>query len=833
MKKGIIVLFLSLILVTLVACSNNGLIIEGSETLEIGYNEEYEVYLGNEKIAKEDLLWTVSDRNVLVVNEGVLIPLKEGTCDIIAVLKSNGSVVGKKTVDVVDAIIKSVSIKSTEGSVLYLEKDNFLNLEYTINPSDVAVNPIWSSSDESIATVDQDGLVEPVSKGNVTITCQCGKAIGTIDITVKENITEIICSLPNHLVEGQGIELNFNIDDPVITIKDDSNNEYSEMIGNVLFAKKAGTVKFSVKSKSLPSLNKVFEIEVKENAFNSISVLNPIKSKDVNDILEKLSDTQKIGQFALAYTRATDLKEDTDGVYYTDAYSKQLGKVYVNDIWGGREFGNFGISGVNSREPLDSLAYFQSMAKYNSQIGGFVMMSDYTAENITILTKAISNKGQGKLSKEDFYNYHSNYAKELKEFGVNFFFTYGYNSNDDSYDSYSNDLVTNNYYSQILTKAYADNGIMAGFTFYSCGDREKDKNTLIQMVNNNVELIGITENPAKFDGNYTLIQYLRNTLNYKGLIYFDIDFYDYVVTETNYAMIPVEEIKPVDQATLIANALIDAINQGADLFYAPAYINYSSYYEGNNNPLLFEIYDKIIEAYKNKTINNDAVNSALNRMISKKIKYGIIDGENIVPEEISDYSKYNKFSEGLYKTTYDITPEYQALDKNKKTVIFSSTFRQYSSSYSRVDFDFGKNMESTLKSSGFEDVKLNNNLTKSIEDEFASLTSDDQVIILIQNSQYSYNYEDTRVKIDKQTGQPVIDPDTGEVVYEKYTVYKNFMWYDKVYELYNRGVTNITIVVLNDIVIANNMPYIKNRICANYNYTQDFKALTDLVVDGK
>lgn len=47
---------------------------------------------------------------------------------------------------------------------------------------DVSVS--WSSSDESVATVDDDGVVEGVEEGTAEITAEAGSASATADVTV-------------------------------------------------------------------------------------------------------------------------------------------------------------------------------------------------------------------------------------------------------------------------------------------------------------------------------------------------------------------------------------------------------------------------------------------------------------------------------------------------------------------------------------------------------------------------------------------------------------------------------------------------------------------------
>ena len=111
MKKCISMIIIFLLLMTFVACeSDKGLRIEGLQELELGYTENYKVFLGNEEVNPDDLYWTISDRTVLLCNDNEIIPLKEGTCDITAVLKTDGEKVAKLTVNVIDAKVKKIEI---------------------------------------------------------------------------------------------------------------------------------------------------------------------------------------------------------------------------------------------------------------------------------------------------------------------------------------------------------------------------------------------------------------------------------------------------------------------------------------------------------------------------------------------------------------------------------------------------------------------------------------------------------------------------------------------------------------------------------------------------
>ncbi|MCR4859627.1 MAG: Ig-like domain-containing protein [Bacteroidales bacterium] len=66
----------------------------------------------------------------------------------------------------------------------YLDGLTPLQLKATVTPSSASQTCIWSSSDESVATVSQSGVVTPVGNGTATITASKGSLSATCSVTV-------------------------------------------------------------------------------------------------------------------------------------------------------------------------------------------------------------------------------------------------------------------------------------------------------------------------------------------------------------------------------------------------------------------------------------------------------------------------------------------------------------------------------------------------------------------------------------------------------------------------------------------------------------------------
>ncbi len=73
---------------------------------------------------------------------------------------------------------------------------------------------VWSSSDDAIATVDENGLVEGNTPGNVTITAEVGDATETIDLTINERLTDTTVTItgPTEVQENKSITLSATIE---------------------------------------------------------------------------------------------------------------------------------------------------------------------------------------------------------------------------------------------------------------------------------------------------------------------------------------------------------------------------------------------------------------------------------------------------------------------------------------------------------------------------------------------------------------------------------------------------------------------------------------------
>ncbi len=159
----------------------------------------------------KNVSWSSSDESIVTVDQnGEVTAIKEGTA-IITVITEDGGKTATCTVTVTakeepepDPIpVDGVTLDKTE---LALIEGETADLVATVTPEDADnKNVSWSSSDESIATVDQNGKVTAVKEGTaiITVTTEDG------DKTAACIVTVIAYQEPD-LVHVTGVSLNKN-----------------------------------------------------------------------------------------------------------------------------------------------------------------------------------------------------------------------------------------------------------------------------------------------------------------------------------------------------------------------------------------------------------------------------------------------------------------------------------------------------------------------------------------------------------------------------------------------------------------------------------------------
>lgn len=127
-----------------------------------------------------------TDEAVATVDkDGRVQVLQPGECDITTTLMQDGEKVTEKTTHVKAFYeVESITLDSNEGK---LTVGNSHTIKATVAPEEVAAETTieWLSSNEKVATVDENGKVTAIAAGEATITAAAGEKNATYKLTVQ------------------------------------------------------------------------------------------------------------------------------------------------------------------------------------------------------------------------------------------------------------------------------------------------------------------------------------------------------------------------------------------------------------------------------------------------------------------------------------------------------------------------------------------------------------------------------------------------------------------------------------------------------------------------
>lgn len=130
--------------------------------------------------------YTSTDEAVATVDkDGRVQVLQPGECDIVTTLtQEDKKVVEKKTHIKAYYEVEGITLDKTEG---ILTAGNTVALNATVLPEEIAdeTTVTWTSSDEKVATVDENGKVTAIAAGEATITANAGEKSTTYKLTVQ------------------------------------------------------------------------------------------------------------------------------------------------------------------------------------------------------------------------------------------------------------------------------------------------------------------------------------------------------------------------------------------------------------------------------------------------------------------------------------------------------------------------------------------------------------------------------------------------------------------------------------------------------------------------
>ena len=134
------------------------------------------------------IIWASSNEAAVTVKDGKVTAIKEGESTVAAKAgdkTASCKVIVKKKV----IAVGSIELNKTE---LILVEGESETLTATVKPDDATDKSVsWKSTDESIATVDNNGKVIAVKEGETTITATAGEKSATCKVVVQKKVTAV------------------------------------------------------------------------------------------------------------------------------------------------------------------------------------------------------------------------------------------------------------------------------------------------------------------------------------------------------------------------------------------------------------------------------------------------------------------------------------------------------------------------------------------------------------------------------------------------------------------------------------------------------------------
>ena len=276
--------------------------------------------------ANKNVQWSSSNPDIQVSNGTVTTSFKPGA----ATTAVNGrEMLGKGTITAktedggktatceITVFAKTIAVTgiSMSEDALFLTKGQSYTLKATVVPDNATNKTVqWTTSDASVATVDQNGTVNAISSGNATITASAGDKSATCAVSVIIPVTSITLNKTSLTLEKGSYEvLTATVSPQNATNKEvkwtSSDDAVASVDNGVVTAHKAGDATITASVADFSATCKV-------------SVIVPVTSIS----LSSLELTMKVGETALL--EATILPEDaTDKTIVWDSSDTNIATV--------------------------------------------------------------------------------------------------------------------------------------------------------------------------------------------------------------------------------------------------------------------------------------------------------------------------------------------------------------------------------------------------------------------------------------------------------------------------------------------------------------------------
>lgn len=262
MKKIYIFLFSFLLLFSLIGCEKKELILNGEDRVEVGSS----IVLTHNFQNSDYEIWESSDVNIAEVFDGMVIGNSVGNVTITLTI---GEATTSKEITVV---ANPINITIVGQNLVEIGKSIKLDVELSKETEEEIV---WQSDDETIAKVNQNGLVRGISSGTTTIKASVlGNTSEFVITVIPKNYTIAIIG-KNVMTVGEeyNFEYNDNIGNISSVVWDIDNKDVASITSDgLLVAKNTGEVVVTVYLKGNKDIFSSFLVKVVLPAPESIKI---------------------------------------------------------------------------------------------------------------------------------------------------------------------------------------------------------------------------------------------------------------------------------------------------------------------------------------------------------------------------------------------------------------------------------------------------------------------------------------------------------------------------------------------------------------------------------
>lgn len=291
-------------------------VIEKGETqqleIEYGTDDKAEQEKIAEAASKLTIEWTSSDEEVVTVNAtGLITAVGAGEADVTASAKD----VNISSTTHVKVVITPTGVEAPETLELVTNGENSKNLDAKMTPEDATeVKLAYESSDDSVATVDENGLVKAVADGECTITTY---VVADAPATAETATQEAAAVITDEETPTEGENSETTTDSETVTVPDNLDSAFG-VVPEGLSATTKVTVTTKVESITLDKTEGIL------NVGNTVTITATVAPEEAtnpavtwsssDESVATVDETGKVTAVAAGNATITATSEDDSSV---------------------------------------------------------------------------------------------------------------------------------------------------------------------------------------------------------------------------------------------------------------------------------------------------------------------------------------------------------------------------------------------------------------------------------------------------------------------------------------------------------------------------------------